>query len=251
MPGSFGVARRELYEALPSTQDRAIELARDGAEEGSVVVARPPSRGRGRGDRTWASPDGGLYLSVVLRPPTPLPGLPLALGAELARAISEAYGVRLRLKWPNDLLAIDGAGEALKLAGILVDLVRSSSRGWAAVAGIGVNARRPAAGWPPDASARPVALEELAGAPVDLDRLESVVVRSVREACRALAEAAGERTLLARVRGLLYGAGETVTVDGRTVGRLRGVRDDGSLEVDGPDGVRALLAGDVRVGVGR
>jgi BirA family transcriptional regulator, biotin operon repressor / biotin---[acetyl-CoA-carboxylase] ligase len=244
------VASRELYEELPSTQARALELARGGAEEGSVVVARRQSGGRGRGDRRWESPAGGLYLSVVLRPATAPPLLPLAIGSELAGALVETFGVRLRFKWPNDLLSVDGAGKARKLAGILVDLVRSADRGTAAVAGIGVNAQRLDSGVSPEVRATSVALEELTREPVELDRLEGVVARSVIGARRALSEAAGDREVLARVRGLLYGVGEAVTVDGAPVGVLVGVRDDGSLEVAGPAGTEALLAGDVRVGVG-
>lgn len=244
------MARRELYEELPSTQDRAAELAREGAEEGSVVVARRQSRGRGRADRRWESPEGGLYVSVVLRASTAGSILSLAIGSELAGAISEAYAVRLRLKWPNDLISVDGAGTPRKLAGVLVDLVRARTGGARVVAGIGVNGRRAAGTVPPELRERSTALEELSPVPVDLDRLESVVVGAAVEARRTLSEDGSERSVLARVRGLLYGVGETVTVDGAPVGRLRGVRDDGALEVSGPQGPQALLAGDVHVGVG-
>jgi BirA family transcriptional regulator, biotin operon repressor / biotin---[acetyl-CoA-carboxylase] ligase len=245
------MARRELYEELPSTQDRAIELARDGAEDGTSVVARRQSEGRGRGDRRWESPVGGLYVSVVLRPVRSPPTLPLAIGAELSGAFAEAYGVRLRLKWPNDLLAVDRGGSPRKLAGVLVDVVPGAD-GAAAVAGIGVNAFPPA---PAELSgpvrARSVALAELTTAPVALDRLEEVVLRAARGARRALTLGEGPEALLARARGLLYGVGEPVSVDGAPVGTLRGVREDGALEVAGPQGVEALFAGDVRVGVGR
>jgi len=243
------MALRELHEDLPSTQDRAIELARQGAEDGSVVVARSQSLGRGRGDRRWESPPGGLYVSVVLRP-VPAPDLlPLALGAELASALTEEYAVRLRLKWPNDLLAVDGAGAAGKLAGVLVDLVRTPGAGAAAVAGLGVNAGR----WPVavPAPSGAVGLEQLVGGPVDLGRLETVAVRSAVAARRALTTEDGERVVLARARGLLYGVGEPVTVDGRPVGPLRGLRDDGAIEVDSPAGRLAIRSGDVRVGVAR
>ena len=244
------MAQREVYAELPSTQDRAVELARQGVAEGSVVVARRQSRGRGRGDRSWASPEGGLYLSVVLRPGLIGPVLPLAIGAELADAVTLEYGVRPRLKWPNDLLAVDTAGTARKLAGILVDLVRTANGSAAAVAGIGLNAHRPRDDLPAGVRERAVALEELTTLPIDLEALERLVVGASVRAARALGPPEGERAVLARVRGLLYGAGEPVTVDGRPVGTLAGVRDDGALEVWSSGSLRALLAGDVRVGVG-
>jgi BirA family transcriptional regulator, biotin operon repressor / biotin---[acetyl-CoA-carboxylase] ligase len=251
MPGSVALARRELFDELPSTQDRAIELARDGAEDGSVVVARRQSRGRGRGERRWESPRGGLYLSLVLRPAPAGTVLPLAIGAEVAGALSMEFPVRLRLKWPNDVLAVDGAGDARKLAGVLVDLVRAAGGGAAAVVGIGVNARHGVAEMPAEVATGAVSLEELCGRAVDLDRLESIVAGAAVATRRALAEPNGDRSELERVRGLLYGVGERVTVDGKPVGSLVGVRDDGALEVAAPDGLRALLAGEVRVGVGR
>jgi len=248
--GSATVARREVYEELPSTQDRALALARDGAEEGTTVVARRQSRGRGRGDRRWESPAGGLYLSVVVRPPARPGLLPLAVGAELSVALAEEYGVRLRLKWPNDLLSIGPGGDARKLAGILVDLVEATGSPPVAVVGVGVNAAPAGAGWPPAVRAASVGLEELRSAPVALDRLEAVVVGSVVGAGRALAGPDAGHALIARARGLLFGVGEPVRVDGRAVGTLRGLRDDGALEVAGPEGAVAFLAGDVRVGVG-
>jgi biotin-(acetyl-CoA carboxylase) ligase len=159
--------------------------------------------------------------------------------------------VRLRLKWPNDLLSVDGGGACRKLAGVLVDLVPAVDGRAAAVAGIGVNAARPDPGLPPSVRASSVALEELSGAPVDLDRLEAVVARSALGARRALSGADGGCPVLARVRGLLFGVGEAVTVDGVPMGALRGLRDDGALEVVGPLGVTVLRAGDVRVGVSR
>jgi BirA family biotin operon repressor/biotin-[acetyl-CoA-carboxylase] ligase len=244
------MARRELYDELPSTQDRAIELARGGAEDGSVVVARRQSHGRGRGDRRWESPAGGLYVSIVLRPGAPATVLPLAIGAELARGLAETYGVRLRLKWPNDLLAVDPGGAPRKVAGILVDVVPGGDRP-AAVVGIGVNARSTGPGLSGPVGAGSVALEELTASEVAFDALETLVLHAARDACRALSFDRGSEAVLARVRGLLYGVGEPVMVDGAPVGTLVGLRGDGALEVTGPRGVEALFAGDVRVGAGR
>lgn len=245
------MALREVYPELRSTQERAVELARCGAEDGSVVVARQQSHGRGRGDRRWESPPGGLYLSVVLRPALGSAVLPLAIGAEVADGLALEYGVRLRLKWPNDLLAVDAAGRSRKLAGVLVDGVRAVDGAEAAVAGIGVNVRRLEPDLPAELLAGSVALEELTGTPVDLERLEAVVTQAAVRARKALAEERGSRSVVPRVRGLLYGVGEEVTADGVPVGTLLDVREDGALEVGGPGGIRAIFAGDVRVGFPR
>jgi BirA family biotin operon repressor/biotin-[acetyl-CoA-carboxylase] ligase len=121
----------------PSTQDRLHELAAAGAEAGSAIVARVQTAGRGRRGRAWASPAGGLWLSVLLRPRV-APGLEvLSLRVALATSavIEESVpGVRLQLKWPNDLL-LDGR----KLGGILCEARwQGHALGWIAV-GVGMN----------------------------------------------------------------------------------------------------------------
>lgn len=241
------MARRELHLELPSTQGRALSLARDGAEEGTVVVARRQTAGRGRLDHTWESPYGGLYLSVVLAGPgVGSPLLPLALGAGVAEALAREYGLGLQLKWPNDLVAVAADGSARKLGGILVDGV-AGPRGPAAVAGIGLNVRPARAGLSQDVGAAAVGLEELSGSPVDLLRLEQGIVRAALEARKALAAPRPDASVVARCRRLLYGVGAAVTVDGAPAGRIVGLGEDGTLEVASGSGRRAIVAGEVRV----
>jgi len=126
----------QLHALVTSTNDVARELASGGAGEGTTVLALEQSHGRGRLGRTWRSPRGGLYLSIVLRPAFPMErwpliGLACSLGA--AAAGERHAGVPVRLKWPNDLL-LDGR----KLGGILVE-----TTGDAAVCGIGLNVTYP------------------------------------------------------------------------------------------------------------
>ncbi len=249
-PGSVRLARREFYEELPSTQDRAVALAREGAPDGCRVVARRQSRGRGRGDRSWSSPEGGLYLSIVLRPAGETPLLPLAIGAELATSVAERYRARPRVKWPNDLLVVDGGGRARKMAGILVDVVPDSAGGRSAVAGIGVNVAWGSEPLPADVAAHAAALSELTAEPTGLDTLEADVARAAVAARDLILSERGRATVVARCRGLLYGRGDRVTVDGVPAGVVADLMPDGALMLQGPDGARAVLAGDVRVGVG-
>ncbi len=241
---------RELYEELPSTQDRAIALARSGAPDGSRVVARRQLRGRGRDDRLWASPRGGLYLSLVLRDGPATPWLPLAVGAELAFALEQEYGIRVRLKWPNDLLVVDGSGTGRKLSGILLDRVADGDRGPAAVAGIGVNVRAPADGFPPALRGSVATLEEFVDRPIDLEALEARVAEAAASAARWLGTPGGANVAAGRCRGRLYGVGEELRVDGAPAGEVVGLRDDGGLELRGPDGSRVLHSGYVQIGRG-
>jgi BirA family transcriptional regulator, biotin operon repressor / biotin---[acetyl-CoA-carboxylase] ligase len=237
------VGPREWYDELPSTQDRALALARSGAPAGTRVVARTQTRGRGRLDHRWSSPPGSLYLSIVLPRPRASPTLlPLALGAHLADALDRRWGVRPRLKWPNDLLITDGTAPARKLAGILVDTTPS-----AAVAGIGVNVRLPPEGSDPELAGRRTSLEEWARPCPELEEVESLVTEAALDAARALDSPAGTVATRELCRNLLYGVGRPATVDGRPAGTIATVGPDGELWLD-VDGERMTIsAGDLRV----
>ena len=125
-----------------STMDLAHTLAAEGAPEGALVVADRQEHGRGRLGRSWASPDGGLYCSLILRPqrpPADSPQLSLVAGLAAAEAVREAARVYPSIRWPNDLL-IGGR----KLAGILTEQKVSDTFGArhllpAVVVGIGIN----------------------------------------------------------------------------------------------------------------
>lgn len=120
--------------------DAAHELARAGAEHGTVVLAGEQSAGRGRERREWQSPRGGIWLTLVARGlgPRNLEVLPLRIGIAAAEALEAFTSERIGLKWPNDLFL--GAG---KLGGVLVEARwRGEQLDWAAV-GIGINLSAP------------------------------------------------------------------------------------------------------------
>jgi BirA family biotin operon repressor/biotin-[acetyl-CoA-carboxylase] ligase len=114
------------YKSIGSTNDRARELAGEGAPHGAIVTADEQTAGRGRRGRSWASPLGqSLLMSVVLRS---APGL---LTLRTAVAVVIACGDKARIKWPNDVLINER-----KVAGILCE--QAPGQDWA-IAGIGVN----------------------------------------------------------------------------------------------------------------
>jgi BirA family transcriptional regulator, biotin operon repressor / biotin---[acetyl-CoA-carboxylase] ligase len=138
----FGFAQIEVYDEIDSTQARARALVEQVAPGRALVVAARQTCGRGRQGRTWSSPGGGLWFSLVLaQSRTPLPALPLTVPISLAvaRAVERLTTVRVGLKWPNDLFVEKGANERpRKLAGVLVDGVAGVF-----VAGVGINAANP------------------------------------------------------------------------------------------------------------
>lgn len=239
---------REFHESLPSTQDRALELVRSGAREGTRVVARHQTRGRGRLERTWESPAGGFYGSIVLARPREHPGLlPLTVGARLASALHRAYGVPLALKWPNDLLVREPGRSPRKLSGILTDEVASPTLGRAVVVGVGVNVRLPRESLPVVLAGRVAALDEFTPSPPNLEDVEAIVVAAALGAAEWLSSTGGVRKARALCRKWLYGVGRPVSVDGRPAGTIAELGDEGELWVTNDTNRVAIWAGDVRV----
>ena len=132
--------RLECHEVLESTSTLLKQRAEAGAAEGLAIQALRQSAGKGRQGRGWDSPEGNLYISVLLRPGVALREAPqwsfvaaLALAETLKPLLPKA--AQARLKWPNDLL-LDGA----KAAGILVEtgVAANHELDWICI-GIGVN----------------------------------------------------------------------------------------------------------------
>src|SRR5262249_59945869 len=110
------------FETVDSTQIVLSRLAVDGAREGTVVVARHQTAGRGsRGRQWWDAPGESLMFSVLLRPPVPIaraPQLSLVSGVAVVDALRVCCDVDARIRWPNDVL-IDGK----KVCGVLPEAV--------------------------------------------------------------------------------------------------------------------------------
>ena len=244
-------AAREFYEELTSTQDRGLELARAGAPDGTRVVARRQSRGRGRGAHAWDSPEGGLYLSVVTHAPSAGFGLlPLAVGVELADRLESNWSIRSRLKWPNDVwVERPGLGVA-KLAGILIDSVLGSDGRAVQVVGVGVNVHRPAAALPGPMTIPPVTLEELVRPCPSLEAVERMAAEGIVAARRDLGSSAAIAETVRRCRTRLFGVGRRARAESGPTGTIASLADDGALLLDVEGGTVALRSGDLTVEVG-
>lgn len=156
-------------EAIDSTNEEAKRLADKGAPSGALIWARKQNAGRGRRGRSWSSPIGNLYASVLLRPECPLgeaAKLTFLVAVAMAEAIETVTAGRIRpdCKWPNDLMV-----EGRKLCGILLE--SASTHGADTdylVIGTGVNV----AFHPEDAERPAISLAAL-GTPVAVDDLIS------------------------------------------------------------------------------
>lgn len=243
LPPAYLLVTRETVD---STNEEAKRLAREGAEDGTLVWARSQTAGRGRGGRSWASPPGNLYFSLVLRP-----GCAPARAAELAFVAALGVGNALgsvlpplsevRYKWPNDVLLNER-----KVAGILLE-TESAAGGeldWL-VLGIGINL----ASHPEDTDYPATDLEYETGVKQDPPEVLAAFARHflvwvnrwldegfapVRLAWKAQAMGIGARVRVRLPKETLRGKFVDLEPDGRLV-----------LDLGRKGGVRRISAGDV------
>ena len=221
------VGRLETVDSTSLEARRRIESAAPSLTAPFLVVARVQTAGRGRGAKRWASPPGGLWMTLAWPAPLSPPGVTDALGLRVGLALvraaeSQAGGTPIELKWPNDALA---GGK--KVAGALTEIIAARGERWILV-GCGVNADLSRADLPPDLRDAATTLRELAGAAPDLAALRE---RLTRELAAALSAEGAPPELLAEARGRLFGIGLTRTVtapDGASVdAELVGLDDRG------------------------
>jgi len=197
----------EAHHSLGSTNERAGELAREGAPALTTVLAEEQTSGRGRGGKVWRSPPAaGLWLSTVLRHDDPVQlALPLLVGLAAARAIEAATeavwpDVHVGIKWPNDLF-LDGRPSDIALTAASLEGV----------------------------SGRPVRRGEVATHL--MDGLRRLCGPSLSDAVGGLCADLGPRDILAN-RKVLTSQGP---------GTARGIDGSGALILERPDGVRVLV----------
>lgn len=132
------IGRKVYYfDTIDSTQNFALKLSQKPHENGSVVIAEKQTKGRGRLNRKWISPKGGIWLSILLRPNFELSQtslFPMVTSLALAIAIEKTLKIKPELKWPNDLTV-----KGKKVAGILIDVAIESNKIDYLVIGVGIN----------------------------------------------------------------------------------------------------------------
>lgn len=235
-------AQLEWHQSLVSTNDRLKELARDGAPEWTVVLADVQTGGRGRAGRGWASPAGGLYLSLLLRPRFAHVGvLPLAAGLAVADAAVE-HGAEAFLKWPNDVLL----GER-KLAGVLAEAASSAAGVDWVVLGVGVNVSVPARAFPAELREAVASLSDVGPAP-EVSTLAAALLDRLRVWYDAAASSQAAVVAAWRRRAVAWwGEPVEIRTGGETLrGRLLDVDEEGALLVaTGAGRARRVLSAEV------
>ncbi len=235
-----------VLEETDSTNREAKRWALEGAPHGALVVAERQSAGRGRLGRSFASPPGGLYMSLVLRPEAQQPGLGLltaATAVAVCRAAAALCERELSIKWVNDLFY-----EGKKCCGILTEGVAGLECGGFdyLVTGIGINFSTKEADFPKEL--RPVAgsLFPAAAPPVTRARLAAQIRQNLLDGFEKLAD----KTFLEEYRRRNFVPGHRVQVLAREPYEAEAllIDDEARLVVRSKaHGTEALSAGEVSV----
>lgn len=236
------------YEEIPSSNNAAKQLALNGAEDGTVVVAEAQGAGKGRLSRGWYSPARkGIWFSVVLRPPflpQDAPKCTLMAAVAVVRAMKD-MGFPVGIKWPNDIL--DNKGR--KLVGILTELSAEMERINFVVIGTGINVNLWPEDFPEDIQEIATSLAMLRGGKVDRAELFARVLEALDELYLNVEEK-GFEAILDEWRRYSVTLGQEVNVIGikeTFTGKAADIDDDGALLIDTSEGRRRVLAGDVSI----
>jgi BirA family biotin operon repressor/biotin-[acetyl-CoA-carboxylase] ligase len=235
--------RLVFHTRIGSTSDEAKSLAAADGAEGTLVWALAQTRGHGRQGRSWISPPGNLYASMILRPP-----VPVATAAQLSFAAALAVGeacaelapdAAISFKWPNDVLL---AGR--KTAGILLESQARPDGGLAwLVLGIGINLATYPVGVDYPATALSATGADITPATM-LAALACHFLDWYERWEGGKGFAALRTAWLARAQGL----GQAIRVRQGTAelhGKFLDLDSDGALRLEAPSGIRRIEAGEV------
>lgn len=234
-----------FFKEVDSTNDVARELADEGAEEGTIVIAESQRSGKGRRGKKWISPSGGVWMTIILRPdiePPKAPQLTLVTGVAVAETLDQECGLNIGIKWPNDILIGDK-----KVSGILTEVNTDMGKVDYVLVGIGIDLNMDISNFPPELRGGATSLK------AELDR----EIKSAELVQRFLQrfeiyynkfKDGNFRDILNQWRRLSSTIGTYVEVHkkGRTVyGEAVGVNKDGKLILEMDDGtLRKIISGE-------
>ena len=236
------------YSEVHSTNKLAKKIARESIREGVVVLAETQTHGRGRLKRRWASPNGGLWFSMILRPkisPKETVRLTFIMSSTVAETIKTMFGVETKVKWPNDILIGNR-----KVCGILTEAVTTGDSVEFVVIGVGLNANIDLNSFPNNLKETATTLKHELGAEVDLKALMLNILQTFEEKHQQLLKGFWN-SLLKEWKDLASFLGKRIVItsfDEAFTGEALDVDQDGALlvKLEGGD-IKRVLAGDITV----
>lgn len=210
-----------------STNDVAKRLAEYGAPDGTLVLADVQTSGRGRYGRTWHSPEGGIYASLILRivkQPDELPKLTIVTAIGACEGLRQATSLPIMVKWVNDLV-LDGK----KVGGILIEAKSSANTVEFVVVGIGVNVN--VASFPDEIKSSATSLSEASGGELKRELLTASMLLGIERRYEELIRGEFDGVIESFDK-LHFARGKVVEVSvgsQRFIGRVEGLGEGGEL----------------------
>lgn len=232
-------------EQVESTNAHAKTLVSIAPEEPQLIVAASQTGGRGQYGRSFSSPPGGLYFSVLLQPELPahqLPLITLAVGVACAHYLDQEVLLPAQLKWPNDVYC---AGR--KLGGILCESILDKNQPYTII-GVGLNANTSVIEYPEEVQPILTTIREQTGGFIDLGSALLQLVDRIFRAVELLKEDQQEMLRLWQQRDYLYNRRlRYVTERLDLTGTGMGISENGCYQmVDNHDNVHEIIGGQVR-----
>jgi len=226
------------FSEVNSTNEVARSLA-PSCQNGTVILAETQTEGRGRLSRHWASPPGGVWMSLILKPEMPLARvyqINMAVSVAVSKAIFSLLGLEAGIKWPNDLLI----GER-KICGILMEVSAEVGRLEYAIVGLGINVNINLSNFPEEWMSTSLANE--LGHKVNRHDLIQRILMDIEEAYEMM----GSNEIYEEWRRRSVTLGRCVRItssSGTLVGVVEDLAEDGALLLKTEDGLMRVLAGD-------
>ena len=230
-----------------STNSIAKFLANHDAEEGTILISEIQTNARGRLGKKWEAPDGGVWMSMILRPQVPparIGLITLATGVAIAKAI-RSLGVDAKIKWPNDVL-IHGN----KISGVLTEVNATFNEIDWVVVGIGIDSNLKLEDFSEDIRIGTTTLTEELPSKVDENELIAIFLNEFENVYQLYKDGEIE-TILKDWRDLSDTIGKYVNITqtgGKiTQGYVIGINNEGSLIIERQDGtLEKIISGELR-----
>ena len=230
-----------------STNSIAKFLANHSAEDGTVLISEIQTKARGRSGKKWEAPDGGIWMSLILRPQVPparIGLITLATGVAIAKSI-RSLGLDAKIKWPNDVL-IHGD----KISGVLTEVNATFNEIDWIVVGIGIDSNISLEDFSEDIRPGTTTLTEELPAEIDENELIAIFLNEFEEVYKLYKDGEVE-AILKDWRELSDTIGKYVNITqtgGKiTQGYVVGINNEGSLIIERQDGVlEKIISGELR-----
>ena len=245
------MVRLDVFPEIESTNAYLMDEAAPKEGKHRVAIAGHQTAGRGRGENRWLSaPGSSLCLSIAhtfRERPGNLSALTLAVGVAAIRALRDTGVDDVMLKWPNDIVALDG-----KLGGMLAESHFASAANASVVVGIGINLALPPvilenvdSGW----AQAPVDLKSILGRAVSLESLSAAMIDHIVDALTVFGEH-GLQAFAETWSDCDWLRGRDITVQqpgGSVTGTASGIDSDGALLVRAATTTTRIISGSVLV----